>query len=163
MASERVSGYYSRPWLWEKMKANSKVIVQFGTFPFFSSSLLCPALYPDACGAGAGSTDDPFIPASEQRHVAKHIDSHYVEYKDRGHFMTKQFPDLLQFLEQKLPKMLSADNNASSASAATATAPAAPPPTAAATAEAAAAASTASAASTSSPATATPNATAGKL
>ncbi len=82
MASEAVSGYYAREWLWKEMSKHTPVIVQFG------------------------STDDPFLPASEQRHVAKQTGAHYVEYKDRGHFMTKQFPDLLKFVTTQLPKMI---------------------------------------------------------
>ncbi|XP_073648714.1 serine hydrolase RBBP9 isoform X7 [Tursiops truncatus] len=44
--NERASGYFSRPWQWEKIKANCPHIVQFG------------------------STDDPFLPWKEQQEVA---------------------------------------------------------------------------------------------
>ncbi|XP_017719196.1 PREDICTED: LOW QUALITY PROTEIN: putative hydrolase RBBP9 [Rhinopithecus bieti] len=44
--NERASGYFTRPWQWEKIKANCPYIVQFG------------------------STDDPFLPWKEQEEVA---------------------------------------------------------------------------------------------
>ena len=43
------AGYYSRAWQWEKIKANAKWITQFH------------------------STDDPFIPPAESRHVAQSL------------------------------------------------------------------------------------------
>jgi predicted peptidase len=51
IASETISGYYSRPWLWEDMRKNVRWITQFH------------------------STDDPFIPIAEARYVAEHIKS----------------------------------------------------------------------------------------
>ncbi|XP_053783107.1 serine hydrolase RBBP9 isoform X3 [Desmodus rotundus] len=47
--NERASGYFSRPWQWEKIKANCAHIVQFG------------------------STDDPFLPWKEQQEVADRL------------------------------------------------------------------------------------------
>ena len=52
-AGEREAGWYARPWQWEKMKANAG---SFGIHQFHSN-------------------DDPFIPVSESRHVAKNIGS----------------------------------------------------------------------------------------
>ena len=43
------AGYYSRAWQWEKIKANAQWITQFH------------------------STDDPFIPPAESRHVAQSL------------------------------------------------------------------------------------------
>ena len=43
------AGYYSRAWQWEKIKANAQWITQFH------------------------STDDPFIPPVESRHVAQSL------------------------------------------------------------------------------------------
>ena len=43
------AGYYSRAWQWEKIKANATWITQFH------------------------STDDPFIPPAESRHVAQSL------------------------------------------------------------------------------------------
>jgi hypothetical protein len=46
---EAGSGYFSRPWDWQAIKANAGFIVQFG------------------------SEDDPFLPWSEQQSVADHL------------------------------------------------------------------------------------------
>ncbi|KAK3766214.1 hypothetical protein RRG08_017655 [Elysia crispata] len=76
MESERVSGYYSRPWLWEEIKANCKVkVAQFG------------------------SRDDPFIPFEEQEQVATGLDSQFFQHTDKGHFMNSTFPELLKYLK----------------------------------------------------------------
>uniref|UniRef100_A0A0B6YAK9 AB hydrolase-1 domain-containing protein n=1 Tax=Arion vulgaris TaxID=1028688 RepID=A0A0B6YAK9_9EUPU len=72
--NERASGYYNRPWDWEKIKVNSQIIAQFG------------------------SVDDPFIPWSEQEEVAKGLGSNLFKFTDRGHFMQFQFPELLKLL-----------------------------------------------------------------
>ncbi|KAK3106008.1 hypothetical protein FSP39_010800 [Pinctada imbricata] len=76
--NERASGYYSRPWEWEKIKAHTEFVVQFG------------------------STDDPFIPWAEQRQVFEGVDSELMQYDDRGHFMNGQFPELINVLKKKL-------------------------------------------------------------
>ncbi|GFN87963.1 retinoblastoma binding protein 9 [Plakobranchus ocellatus] len=77
MESERVSGYYNRPWLWEDIKANCKVkVAQFG------------------------SRDDPFIPWAEQEQVANELNSHFYQYGERGHFMNSTFPELLKYLTE---------------------------------------------------------------
>ena len=80
MESERVSGYYSRPWEWEKIKANTNVIIQYG------------------------STDDPFIPWSEQQQVADGLNSDLRKFTDKGHFMTMAFPDLFKTVKECLEK-----------------------------------------------------------
>jgi predicted alpha/beta hydrolase family esterase len=72
--NERESGYYSRPWLWDKIKANTKIIGQFG------------------------STDDPFIPWSEQEEVANGLGSNLFKFSGKGHFMSFQFPELLKYV-----------------------------------------------------------------
>ncbi|CAG5132279.1 unnamed protein product [Candidula unifasciata] len=72
--NERASGYYNRPWEWQKIKSNTKFIAQFG------------------------STDDPFIPWSEQEEVATGLDSNLFKFSDKGHFMQFQFPELLKYL-----------------------------------------------------------------
>lgn len=79
-ASESVSGYYNHPWLWSEMKSNAQWIVQFG------------------------STDDPFIPIEEMRHVAENTGSHYLEYSNHGHFMTSTFPELIEEFKKKAMK-----------------------------------------------------------
>ena len=79
-ATERKSGYFSRPWLWNDIKKNSKFIVQFG------------------------STDDPFIPWSEAQTVADNLKPDLRKYTDRGHFMTFQFSELLETVKEYLKK-----------------------------------------------------------
>lgn len=54
--SERQAGYYSRPWEWDKIKANAGWILQYH------------------------SDNDPFIPVDEARHVAQHLESEYASH-----------------------------------------------------------------------------------
>ncbi|XP_078086701.1 serine hydrolase RBBP9 [Mustelus asterias] len=70
-ANERESGYFSSPWQWEKIKCNCKCIVQFG------------------------STDDPFLPWSEQQKVADGLQAELHKFTDRGHFQDEKFPELI--------------------------------------------------------------------
>ena len=78
--SERISGYYSRPWLWEQIKANAGWIVQFH------------------------SCDDPFIPVAESRHVAKHLGTEYFEFQGRSHFF-EPFEELIAEILKKVKKV----------------------------------------------------------
>lgn len=78
--SERISGYYDHPWLWEEMRKNTEFAAQFG------------------------STDDPFIPWSEQQAVADGLQTKLFRYDDRGHFMNTSFPELLSFLMSVISK-----------------------------------------------------------
>ncbi|XP_038074763.1 serine hydrolase RBBP9-like isoform X3 [Patiria miniata] len=78
MESERVSGYYSRPWEWELMKMNSQFV----------------ALY--------GSTDDPFISWTEMQVVIDNLNPDCHKFDDRGHFMTSVFPDLIATIQKLL-------------------------------------------------------------
>lgn len=73
-SNERASGYYGRPWQWEKIRSNVDFVAQFG------------------------STDDPFIPWEEQEQVANGLQSKLFKYHDRGHFMNRAFPELLTYL-----------------------------------------------------------------
>ena len=77
-ANERASGYYSRPWEWEKIRQNCGFIVQFH------------------------SDDDPFIPLREARHVAANTKSEYHELKGRSHFFSPPFPELVTCLKNHL-------------------------------------------------------------
>lgn len=70
-ANERASGYFSRPWQWEKIKANCPHIVQFG------------------------STDDPFLPWKEQQEVADRLEAKLYKFTDRGHFQNTEFHELV--------------------------------------------------------------------
>ncbi|XP_071101334.1 serine hydrolase RBBP9-like [Haliotis cracherodii] len=77
-ANERASGYYSRPWEWEKIRANASFIVQFG------------------------STDDPFLSwEEEQSKVAEGLSPELFKFEDRGHFMTSVFYELLDLVVKK--------------------------------------------------------------
>lgn len=76
--NERESGYYSRPWDWTAIKANTKFVVQFG------------------------STDDPFIPWNEQQQVVDGLQSELKKYQDKGHFMNSAFPELLNLVMEKI-------------------------------------------------------------
>jgi predicted alpha/beta hydrolase family esterase len=60
--SERISNYYSRPWQWEKIKANASWILQYH------------------------SVDDHLIPIEEADFVASNIDSTYTRFQNRSHF-----------------------------------------------------------------------------
>merc|ERR1712216_1020825 len=79
---ERSSGYFSRPWQWQSQRENAGFIVQFA------------------------STDDPFLPMSEQRAVREGLGlkpgSGYMERKGRGHFQKSPFPELIEILISKL-------------------------------------------------------------
>lgn len=76
--NERASGYYSRPWDWDNIKRNTDWRVQFG------------------------STDDPFIPWTEQQQVADGMTSELYKFEDKGHFMNTSFPKLIEVLRKKL-------------------------------------------------------------
>lgn len=81
---ERASGYFSRPWEWDKVRSNAGFVLQFG------------------------STDDPFLPWSEQQEVADGLGSALFKFEDRGHFMNSTFPELAEALEPRLRAMLAA-------------------------------------------------------
>ncbi|XP_073699971.1 serine hydrolase RBBP9 [Garra rufa] len=74
--NERESGYFSRPWEWEKIRANVKYIIQFG------------------------STDDPFLPWKEQQEVADGLKADLHKYSDRGHFQNTAFPELIDAVKK---------------------------------------------------------------
>ena len=77
-STEAESGYFSDPWRWEEARKNSGFIVLFG------------------------STDDPFLPWSEQGTVATSLQAELHKYNDRGHFMNSTFPELVSVIKQKL-------------------------------------------------------------
>uniref|UniRef100_A0A8D0WUP8 RB binding protein 9, serine hydrolase n=1 Tax=Sus scrofa TaxID=9823 RepID=A0A8D0WUP8_PIG len=76
--NERASGYFSRPWQWEKIKANCPHIVQFG------------------------STDDPFLPWKEQEEVADRLEAKLYSFTDRGHFQNTEFHELVNVVKSLL-------------------------------------------------------------
>jgi len=76
--SERMSGYYDEPWDWEAIKANQNWIVQFA------------------------STDDPFIPIEEPRHIHDKLNTDYHEHGNKGHFTDFWFPELVTVIKEKV-------------------------------------------------------------
>lgn len=79
---EKQSHYYDEPWQWDKIKNNQKWIIQFA------------------------STDDPYIPIEEPRHVHESLGTEYYEYTDRGHFgwdvKRTEFPEIVDALIKKM-------------------------------------------------------------
>ena len=77
--NERLSGYFSDPWQWKKIKRNADWIVQFA------------------------SIDDPYIPIEEARHIHDELNTEYHEYADQGHFggdvHKTEFPEIIQMIK----------------------------------------------------------------
>ena len=82
LENERIAGYFSRPWQWEKIKTNQDWIIQFK------------------------STDDPWIPIAEARYVHEQLNTDYYEYTDQGHFggdyLKTSFPELITAVKKNL-------------------------------------------------------------
>ena len=80
--SERVSGYYDHPWLWDEIIKNQKWIVQLS------------------------SQDDLFIPIHEPRFIHEHLNSEYHEFVDREHFGwptdVKKLPEIIEIITRKV-------------------------------------------------------------
>ncbi|XP_074844545.1 serine hydrolase RBBP9 [Carettochelys insculpta] len=76
--NERESGYFNRPWQWEKIKTNCQRVVQFG------------------------STDDSFLPWSEQQEVADGLNAELHKYTNRGHFQSTEFNELIRVVQGML-------------------------------------------------------------
>lgn len=77
---EQQSGYFNRPWQWDKIKDNQEWIVQFS------------------------STDDPYVPIEESRYIHKMLGTEYFEFENRGHFYENQdtFPEIISVVKTKL-------------------------------------------------------------
>lgn len=80
---ERSSGYYSRPWLWDKIKSNCDWILQFH------------------------SPDDPFIPTHEADHIAQCLDlvsgESYFNLPGHSHYFTaKHVKPVIEAITRKL-------------------------------------------------------------
>lgn len=89
--SETVSGYYDRPWQWDKIKENQNWIVQFA------------------------STDDPYIDISEAQHIHEMLDTEYTETTSMGHYGSDlkemlEFPEIVDIINQKV-KLKSTDSH----------------------------------------------------
>lgn len=82
--SEKLSGYFDRPWNWKDIKKNQKWIIQF---------------------AGA---NDPWIPIKEAHVIRDHLQTDYYESPDQGHFggdyYKETFPELLEAVKKKIGK-----------------------------------------------------------
>eukprot|EP00928_Gymnodinium_smaydae_P046093 TRINITY_DN30686_c0_g1_i2.p1 TRINITY_DN30686_c0_g1~~TRINITY_DN30686_c0_g1_i2.p1 ORF type:complete len:240 (+),score=27.06 TRINITY_DN30686_c0_g1_i2:9-728(+) len=72
--NERKSGYFARPWDWQRQREHLRSAAQFA------------------------STDDPFLPISEQRSVRDGLAPlvEYHEFDGRSHFFDAPFPELLE-------------------------------------------------------------------
>ncbi len=88
-ANEKASGYYSRPWEWGRMRANTQHIVQFS------------------------STDDPFIPIEVQREARDGLEAggaagsgtfEYIELDKKSHFFDRKQTEILTVCESLLKK-----------------------------------------------------------
>ena len=77
-STEAESGYFSDAWRWEEARANCGFIILFG------------------------STDDPFLPWSEQELAATSLDADLQKYDNKGHFMNSTFPELIKVVKAKL-------------------------------------------------------------
>jgi len=75
---EKASGYFDKPWNWEKIRKNVKWIIQFA------------------------SIDDPYIPIDEAHYISGKLNSEYYEFTNRGHFMEDRFPELVEAISKKL-------------------------------------------------------------
>ncbi len=82
METEKLSGYFDRPWNWEAIKQNQSFIIQFA------------------------STDDQWIPIAEARAVHKNLNTEYYEFTDKGHFIGRcynpTFPELVEAVSNQL-------------------------------------------------------------
>lgn len=83
MESEKVSGYFDRPWDWKAIRQNQQWIGIFA------------------------SSDDPWIPIEEARFLHKELQADYFEYSDRGHFggdyYKPTFPEIVEYIVAKVP------------------------------------------------------------
>jgi len=72
--NERASGYYSRPWLWQQIRANCGHLVV------------------------VGSRDDHLIPYDDEicEVVKQAKPDKFMSYEDYGHFLEPNFPELVK-------------------------------------------------------------------
>jgi len=76
-AMERQAGYFTRPFDWDKIRANCGFVVQFG------------------------SPDDPFLPWDAQCEVAEGLGITITRLDGRGHFMEPTFPELVNAIQAR--------------------------------------------------------------
>lgn len=79
---EKKSGYFNRPWQWDKIRANQQWVIMFS------------------------SADDPWVIIDEPRYVAQQLKAEYHEYTNRGHFggdrPNPDFPELIAAVKTRL-------------------------------------------------------------
>lgn len=75
---EKQSGYFDEPWQWDKIRSNQKFIALFY------------------------SKDDPFIPQGEFAYIKNKLQPECFEFENRGHFSQNTFPEVLNYLKNKL-------------------------------------------------------------
>lgn len=74
---EKQSGYYDKPWRWDKIKANQRHI------------------------ALVWGDDDPFIPQEEFAYIAEQLQPEEFKIHGGGHFIDRQeFPEVLDYIER---------------------------------------------------------------
>lgn len=78
--SERLSGYFDKPWQWDKIRNNQRWVLEFS------------------------STDDPYIPIEEARFVHDKLQTEYYEFTDKGHFMISDAPEIFKVIKKKIEK-----------------------------------------------------------
>ncbi|PIK58534.1 putative hydrolase RBBP9 [Apostichopus japonicus] len=79
--TERLSGYFSRPWEWEKIISNAELRIAFG------------------------SSDDPLLSWSEIEEVMDKLKTDSYKYTDRGHFSgDSTFKEIVDALTVALKK-----------------------------------------------------------
>jgi len=75
---EKQSGYYDRPWQWDKIRANQQTIALF---------------YGD---------DDPFIPQTEFEYIAGKIKPETHKIHAVGHFIERsEFPEIMEYVDKQ--------------------------------------------------------------
>lgn len=81
---EKASGYFDKPWSWDKIKSNQNWVAIFA------------------------SADDPYIGIEDPRFIRDHLDAEYIELSGQGHFggtgprIKLEFPEILTFIKRKL-------------------------------------------------------------
>ena len=80
LADEKESGYFDREFDWDKIKANSKWIIQFSAL------------------------NDPVIPIKEAEYVRDKLNTDYHEYSDKGHYNFKEVPEIVDAIKSKMGK-----------------------------------------------------------
>lgn len=80
--SERLAGYYNRPWKWDAIKSNAEWILQYH------------------------SSDDHLIPIAEADLVASKLNSEYFKFDDKSHFFAPRDIESSNMVADILGKLL---------------------------------------------------------